>query len=508
VIPPEVEAEILRLFHAERWPVGTIASQLSVHHAVVRRVLAQAGHEKAASQRPSMLDAFLPFVVETWKRYPKITARRIYDMAKERGYPGGPDHFRHIVAHLRPRPRAEAFLRLRTLPGEQAQVDWGHFGHLEIGAARRPLMAFVMVLSWSRAIFLRFFLGAKLACFLRGHAEAFLFFGGVVRVVLYDNLKSTVLERQGDAIRFHPEMLAFAGHYRFELRPVAVARGNEKGRVERALRYVRASFFAARDFRDLEDLNAQARAWCSGETARRPWPEDPGRKVGDAFEEERARLLPLPERPFPLEERVEVRVGKTPYVRFDGNDYSVPHAHVGKTLVVWATEDRVRVLFETEVVADHPRSYDRRRQVEDPAHVKGLEEEKRRARQQRGNDRLRHAVPRSAELLQGMAARGLPLGSALATLLRLLDTYGARELAAALDEVLASGALHPQAVRCVLERRREDAGRPPATELPLPDDPRVKDLSVRPHELGPYDALKGEDDHDDDEEDPREQPGA
>jgi hypothetical protein len=110
-----------------------------------------------------------------------------------------------------------------------------------------------------------------------------------------------------------------------------------------------------------------------------------------------------------------------------------------------------------------------------------------------------------------MAARGLPLGSALATLLRLLDTYGAKELAAALDEVLAGGALHPQAVRCVLERRREDAGRPPATEIPLPDDPRVKDLSVRPHELGPYDALKGEDDHDDDEEDPREQgerPGA
>ena len=126
-------------------------------------------------------------------------------MVKERGYPGRPDHFRHLIARHRPRPKAEAYLRLRTLPGEQAQIDWGHFGHLEIGRARRPLMAFVMVLSYSRQIFLRFFLDARMENFLRGHVAAFEAWQGVPRVPLYDNLKSAVLERRGDAIRFHPD---------------------------------------------------------------------------------------------------------------------------------------------------------------------------------------------------------------------------------------------------------------------------------------------------------------
>ena len=132
-------------------------------------------------------------------------------------------------------------------------------------------MAFVMVLSHSRMVFLRFFLDARIDAFLRGHALAFVAFNGSTRVVLYDNLKSAVLERVGDAIRFNPTLLALAGHYRFEPRPVAPARGNQKGRVERAIRYVRDSFFAGRAFTDLDDLNAQAAQWCQGQAAdRRP----------------------------------------------------------------------------------------------------------------------------------------------------------------------------------------------------------------------------------------------
>ena len=111
--------------------------------------------------------------------------------------------------------------------------------------------------------------------FLRGHVAAFTAWNGVPRVLLYDNLKSAVLERRGDAIRFHPTLLGFAGHYRYEPRPVAVARGNEKGRVERAIRYVRDAFFAARSFTDLDDLNAQAEAWCNGPAADRRCPDEP-----------------------------------------------------------------------------------------------------------------------------------------------------------------------------------------------------------------------------------------
>src|SRR3954454_1526425 len=318
VTPAEIEAQILRYYHAEKWKVGTIAQQLQIHHSVVRRVLAQAGLPRGgASPRPAQIDLCLPFIRQTLERLPTLTPRRLYGMVRERGYDGRPDHFRHLVAQHRPRPKAEAYLRLHSLPGEQAQVDWGHFGQLEIGRARRPLMAFVMVLSHSRQIFLQFCLDARMENFLRGHAAAFGAWGGVPRVLLYDNLKSAVLERRGEPIRFHPTMLEWAGPYRFEPRPVAVARGNEKGRVERAIRYVRESFFAARKFADLDDLNIQAAQWCAGMAADRPCREEPTITVREAFAREQPSLLALPENPYPCELQQAVKVGKQPYVRFD-----------------------------------------------------------------------------------------------------------------------------------------------------------------------------------------------
>lgn len=225
----ELEGKILRYYHVEKWRIGTIAHQLNVHHSVVRRVLSQTGIPKAQlTPKKSILDPFLPFVLDALLKFPTLTSRRIFEMIKERGYTGGPDHLRHLIALHRPKPLAEAYLRLCTIPGEQGQVDWGHFGHIQIGKAKRPLVAFVMVLSFSRKIFLRFYLNQRMASFLQGHEAAFSAFEGIPRVLLYDNLKSAVLERLGSAIRFHPTILEFAAHYRFEPRPVAVARGNEK----------------------------------------------------------------------------------------------------------------------------------------------------------------------------------------------------------------------------------------------------------------------------------------
>src|ERR1700675_2541897 len=185
MIPRALEAEIVRLHYTEHWPVGTIAAQLRVHHATVRRVLAQAGGPVAQKiARPSMIEPYRAFIVETLQKYPTLRASRLYAMVRERGYPGAPDHFRAIIARLRPRPAAEAYLRLRTLPGEQSQVDWAHFGELTIGRAARPLMAFVMVLSYSRHLFLRFYLGAAMNYFIRGHVEAFAWYQAVPRVLL------------------------------------------------------------------------------------------------------------------------------------------------------------------------------------------------------------------------------------------------------------------------------------------------------------------------------------
>lgn len=246
-ISNEQKARILRLHLAEGWGVNTVADQLGIHHTTVERVLARAGPPRAErTRRPSKLDPWLPFMIETLEQYPTLTAQRLYRMCVNRGHQGGASLFRARVAELRPRPTPEAHLRLRTLPGEQARVDWGHFGKVTIGRAERPLMAFVMVLSYSRRLFLRFYLNQRMEGFLHGHRSAFEYQGRVPRVLLYDNLKSAVLDRQGDAIRFHPTLLELSTWYRFEPRPVAPARGNEKGRVERAIRYVRDNFFAAR----------------------------------------------------------------------------------------------------------------------------------------------------------------------------------------------------------------------------------------------------------------------
>jgi transposase len=500
-ISQELEAKILRYFHVEKWKVGTIATQLGVHHGTVDRVLSQAGLPKAERpHRASLIDSYLPFVLQTLKQYPKLTASRLYAMVRERGYSGGEDHFRHLIAHHRPRPQPEAYLRLKTLPGEQGQVDWGHFGKLAIGKAERTLMAFVMVLSFSRKIFLRFFLDARMANFLRGHEAAFQAWKGLPRVLLYDNLKSAVLERQGDAIRFHPTLLEFAAHYRFEPRPVAVARGNEKGRVERAIRYIRDSFFAARQWRDLDDLNAQAAVWCQGQAADRPCPEDRSMSVRAAFAQERPKLLALPDNPFPTDERETVSAGKTPYVRFDTNDYTIPPTHVRRTLTVVASPTEVRVLDGAALIAAHPRSYDKGKQVEDPAHIAELTAQKHQARQHRGTDRLAQAAPNSRALLTQAAERGDNLGSITAALLRLLDRYGATELEAAIGEALTRGVPHPNAVRLALERRREQRDQPPPLPIALPADKRVRDLVVSPHKLDDYDQLQAHRDDDDDDE--------
>jgi transposase len=505
VIAADLEAEILRLHHAERWPIGTIARQLGLHHSTVRRVLAHAGIAAARqSARRSISDAYLDFIRQTLERYPRLTAARLFAMVQGRGYTGGPDHFRSVVARMRPRRPAEAYLRLRTLPGEQAQVDWGHFGRITVGRAERPLMAFVMVLGYSRHVFLRFFPAAAMAEFLHGHVEAFEHFGGVARTLLYDNLKSAVLERRGDAVRFNPALLELAAHYRFEPRPCAPARGNEKGRVERAIGFVRTSFFAARSFTDLADLNRQAHAWATGPAAERRWPENHDRSVAEAFTEEQPRLLGLPDNPFPTEERVEVRVAKTPYVRFDRNDYSVPHRCVRTTLVVMATLERVRILDGAEVVAVHERSLDRDRQIEDPAHVEALVEHKRQARRQRGIDRLYHAAPATQELFRELAARRANFGAATTALVRLLDLYGAAALEAAVREAIARDAPHVGAVRQVLDQSRSRQGRPPALGAAIGSDPRIRDIVVKPHALTDYDRIDHaaqtapENDHDDD----------
>jgi transposase len=490
MISDELRAKIRRLFFAEHWKVGTISAELGIHHDAVHNAIESRSFlAPALRARALMLDPYREFIHVTLEKHPRLRATRLHEMIRDRGYQGSVWPIRRFVARMRP-SRHEAFLRLSVLPGEQAQVDWASFGSIIVGRAKRGLSCFLMVLSWSRALFARFYLDQTTESFMRGHLAAFDAFGGVPRTILYDNLKSAVLEREGDAIRFHPTLLELAGHYRFLPKPVAPARGNEKGRVERAIRYVRDSFFAAREWSDLADLNAQALAWCDGQASDRPCPEDRSRSVREVFADEEPRLLALPDDEFPTDEREDVEIGKTPYARFDLNDYSLPHRYTRCTLTVVASIDTVRVLDGLETIAMHPRSWDRGKQLEIPEHIQDLQTFKRKGREHRTLDRLHHVAPHSQKLLNLVAERGGNIGSLTRRLSLLLERFTAAELDDAIARALAQGTPHLGAIRQLLDKARSDRGEPPPVRLPLPDDPRLDRLVVQPHSLATYDQLR------------------
>lgn len=491
MIDAELFARIRRLYYAEHWRVGTIAAELGVHHDTVERAIeAERFGPSPRPIRSTLLDPYKDFIRQTLERHPRLRASRLAAMLRERGYPGSDVQVRRYVATLRPRP-TEAYLRLDTLPGEQGQVDWGHFGKLTIGAARRPLVCFVVVLSYSRAMYARFALDQGMESFLRGHVEAFEALGGVPRQLLYDNLKSVVLDRVGNDIRFHPRILELAGHYHFAPQPCAPYRGNEKGKVERTIQYLRHAFFAARTFGSVADLNRQLAVWIADTAHARPCPGDPERRtVAERLALEQPRLLPLPDKRFETQLVRAVSSGKQPYVRFDGNDYSIPHELVRVPVTLLASETEIRVADATgAVVARHVRSWGRGEVIEDQAHLARLANDKRRASALRGRDRLRRVCPAADRFLDAAAHRGAPLGNQVQRLLRLLDAYGAEDLDAAMTDAIERGAIAAASVGHILDQRARARAIPPPLEVVLPDDPRVRDLRVVPHALNAYDQL-------------------
>lgn len=492
MIDDKTRTAIRRLFFAEHWKVNTIVTELGVHHDTVELALCQ---ERFANHRfssgPQKLDPYRRFIADTLTQYPRLRATRLFQMLGARGYEGSVGTLRRYVRRTRPRPHHEAFFRLTTLPGEQAQVDWASFGKIQIGSAERRLSCFVMVLCWSRGTFARFTLDQTLESFLRCHVEAFQTFDGASREVLYDNLKSVVIERHGDLIRFHPQILQLAGHYHFAPKPVGVRRGNEKGRVERRIRDIRESFFAARRFSGLDDLNRQLDQWIRQIAHERNVPGDDTRTVASAVEEERPRLLALPQHPFVCDLMKPIRSGKTPYVRFDGNDYSIPHTFVRKPLTLVASHVTVRVLDGDDEVARHDRCWDRKRQIECEAHLAALANDKRKARAHRGRNRLSALCPGAIAFLEGVGLHGGHLGGTTARLLHLLDQYGPDALDGALREAHTRGAFAAQSVAHILDQRRRATGAPVPLEPVLPDDPRVRNLVVVPHRLDSYDRLGG-----------------
>jgi len=366
---PETEAEIVRLHFAEHWKVGTIAAQLGVHPDLVRRVLGIGVPRTPDSPpRSSMLDPYREFIDQTLARYPTLRATRLYDMLRERGYRGAVRTLRSYVATVRPRKRRDVFLRTETLPGEQAQVDWAYVTKLPVAGGERALWLFVIVLSYSRAMWAEFVLDLSVYSLCRSLVRAAVALGGVTRQWLFDNPRTVVLERAGAAVRYHPVLLELCAAMRVQPRLCAVAQPQHKGRVERAIRYLRDRFLAGRAITSVADGNCQLDRFIAEIAHARPHPVIAQRTVGEVLAEERERLLSLPD-PLPITDRIEpVTVDTQAFFRLETNRYSVPPDYADRTLTLVANDLILRVLDGTTEIARHERCYGRRQVVELPAH--------------------------------------------------------------------------------------------------------------------------------------------
>jgi transposase len=491
MITPEMRAEMRRLVLVERWRIETVARRFSVHHSTVRRALA-ATLPREEKVPPSALDPYKPYLVERLSDHPALSAVRLFQEIKERGYAHSLVILRRYLSKVRPPRSRKVYLRVEVDPGEQAQVDWGHFGHFRVGNAQRPLSAFSMVLSWSRAIFVDFSLDQRLETFVAMHRRALEFFGGVPRHILYDNLKSVVLHHIGQTVQFNPRFLDFAGHYLFEPRAAPVRYPEAKGRVENSIKYLRHSFFYGRSFGSLADLRAQAQAW-RDQTANERIHATTRERPSDRLLVERTRLRGLPEHPYDTDLRLPLIVSKDARVQLDSNTYSVPPIHVGRPVTVRANETQVAILFEGIVIATHERCWARRTAIEDPAHIHELLERRKGARGPKLKDRIAALSPEARIYLQQVARRRINLESEVRKLGRMRLAYGDTELAGAMAKALAARTFGARFVRALMDQARFAQGLQEPPEPIVTGHAVADSLEVQPHSMESYDALFGPD---------------
>lgn len=485
MIPKEKAAEIRRLYYAEHWKVGTIATQLGVHEDVVRRVIGPLGPEpRERPMRETLLDPYTDFVKDTLGDYPRVTATRIYDMLAERGYAGSVRTLTRHVADVRPTPKSETYVRTERLPGEQAQVDWGHVGKVSVPGGDRTLWVFVMVLAYSRALFAELVLDLSVHSLLRSLINATVFFGGVTRQWLFDNPKTVVLERQGDLVRYHPDLLDLTAKLHVQPRLCAVRRPNEKGGVERSIRYLKDRFFVARTIHSVEQGNLQLSRFIEDVTMARKHPVHAQRTVGEVLEDERRQLL-QPPRPLPDVDQVKaVTADKTATVAFDKNRYSVPPSRRHEKLTLVASDIEVRILVGSEVVARHERCWGTRQRIEHPEHRAEILATKPRAREGLGRQRLVDVSPGMETLLAYWLDDGRNLGSLVARCLKLLDLYGEPTFQKAVEQLLDQGSHEYGALSMLCDQIQH----PQRTSLPVELGPHVKDAPVVSRDLGDYDG--------------------
>jgi|WetSurMetagenome_2_1015567.scaffolds.fasta_scaffold31195_2 transposase len=483
----ELVAEIRRLHYVEHWKRGTIAEQLGHHPDAIERALTRHGPQPKQPPAQTLLAPYLGFIDETLQRYPRLVGTRLDEMIRERGYAGSLRTLRRHLQTARPEPKHEPFLRIETLPGEQAQVDWAHVGSMPVPGGVRRLWMFVITLAFSRAFWAELVLDLDIYSLLRSLVRAAEFFGGNPRQWLFDNAKTVVVERHGDHARFHRLLLDLACELHVQPRLCTVRKPQEKGKVERLIRWLKERFFAARSFHSIEHGNVQLLKFINETGNQRPHPIHPDQTVFQKFEEERPRLLLLPT-PMPNVDLVTpASVDKTAFIRFDTNRYSVPAQFVRRTISMAANDQLIRLFDGTDLIAEHKRNQGRHQVIELQEHRKSIVEAKRGAEVPKGQDRLRIEVPNIEPLFDRWFESGHNIGSMTVKTLHLLNLYGSAILVDAVGEMIQRGTFDPGALAILCDQHRQRRKiSPPPIDLNLGQ--HVVDHDVLQHDLGGYDV--------------------
>ncbi len=311
-------------------------------------------------KRDFRLDSYRSLIAEWFKEHPTLKAQQVHGWLRTRGvkisYPAVVKYTRGFRKKV-----PKTYHPLTFLPGEEAQADWCFIHHPQLG----KLYGFVFILSYSRYLFAHVFARSSFEFFIEGHQMAFSALRGIPYGIRYDNLASVVLKRKPE-IQYNPRFLEFSRHYNLEIRLCNPGAGNEKGRVERAIRTLRETFFNTLEkYASLKALNHALHEWVDhkNQTVHRTTE----RKPAELLQEE--KLRPLPEKSWNnVSIHPPVKTTKTAMMIFDTNSYSVPDYLVGKSLSIHSTPDTVLIYDGAKQVASHPRSFDRHRQIINPLH--------------------------------------------------------------------------------------------------------------------------------------------
>ena len=463
-----------------------IAKALALDPRTVAYWLAQEHFRpRTPRQHPSKLDPFKAQIVRLLERYP-YSAAQVFQRLREHGFDGGYSIVKAYVRTVRPR-RQPAFLTLAFAPGECAQVDWGAFGSVPVGQTQRRLSFFVMVLCYSRMLYVEFTVSQTMEHFLACHQHAFEFFGGIPHKVMVDNLKSAVLQRTlGEAPVFNPKYLDFARHNGFTITPCNVGKGNEKGRVENGVGYVKKNFLAGLELPDFSALNPAARQWLDTVANVRLHSETRDKPV-QAWHKERPYLSPLPLHPFDIATVSQVRASRQFRIILETNRYSVPAHYAGQALTLKTYPDRLCLYHGDKLIARHTRRYDRFQDVEDPDHPKPLLEQRKKARDHQLFRRFLALSPRAEAYYLKMEERRLNPHHHVRKIVALSDIYDPQTVARAIEDAFTYEAFSSEYIANLLEQRARFT--PEASALHLTRRADLLEVSLAPPDLSLYQAI-------------------